>query len=172
MRPLFVILLLLTACSGNHVKTTDNNSATANQTHKLTVSPANTTYMPTGFYFLADSSTGIKMRVRGSDNVYTIAPNAFASVKNIIKAELIISPDEKELHTSLRMAFDAKGTNELKEGTSSFLLHPKIAVIVANQLLYVVDNNAKITTGVMFVELMDYSDLEMKALQNQVEHKR
>ena len=171
MRLLFIILLLLTACSGNPGKTTGNDSATVSQTHKPALSPINTTYMPTGFYFLDDSSEGVKMRKRGSNDVYAIAPNAFASVKNIINTKLEKTPIDKGVYTSFCMTFDSKGTNDLKKGTGN-LLHPKIAVVVANQLLYVVENNANIKTGIMCVALVGYSDPEMKALQNEVEQKR
>ncbi|WP_295674696.1 hypothetical protein [uncultured Mucilaginibacter sp.] len=172
MRPLFVILLVLTACSGNAGKTADNDSAITKQTRNSALSATDTTYMPTGFYFLADSSTGVKMRMRGSGDVFVIARNAFASVKNIVKATLKKTSTKKGVYTELCMTFDSKGTHDLKEGTGNFLLQPKIAMVVANQLLYVVDNNAKITTGVVFVALLGYSDTEMRALQDQVEHKK
>lgn len=167
IRLLFIILLLLTACSGNAGKPTGNDSALVSQTHKSALSSNNNTYMPTGFYFLADSSGGVKMRIRGSNEIYTIAPGAFASVKNIISVKLKKTP----IDTALVMTFDPKGTNDLKEGTGK-LFHPKMAVVVANQLLYVVDNNANITAGVVHVQLLGYSDREMKALKNEVEQKR
>ena len=171
MRLLFVFLALLTACAGDGGKATSNDSARVGQMHKPELSPADTTYVPTGIYFLTDSQKGVKMRLRGSDDVYTIAPVAFASVKNIIKTKLEKTAVEKGVYNELCMTFDPKGTSDLKEGTGN-PLQPKIAAVVANQLLFVVDNSAKITTGVMCVVLVGYSDAEMKALQNQVEHKR
>ena len=111
------------------------------------------------------------MRKRGSADVYTIVPNAFASVKNIIKTNLEKTPTEKVVYTELCMTFDAKGTDDLKFGTGN-PLYPKIAAVVANQLLYVVDNTAKVSAGVMCIDLEGYSDAEMKALKNEVDHKR
>jgi hypothetical protein len=169
-RPLLAILLLLTSCSSNVSKTKGNDSA-INQINKPASSSIDTTYMATGFYFVADSSEGVKMRIRGSNEVYTIAPDAFASVKNIIKTKLERTQTEKGVYTDLCMTFDSKGTNDLKEGTGK-LLHPKMAVVVANQLLYVVDNNANITAGVVYVTLLGFSDSEMKVLQNEVDHKK
>lgn len=172
IRPLFVTLLLLvTACSANTGKTAANDSAAVNQTGKPVLPGSNTTYMPTGFYYLADSLEGIKMRKRGSDEVYTIAPAASASVKNIVHTKLKKTYNEKGVYAELCMTFDSKGTNDLAEGTGN-LFHPKIAVVVANQLLFVVDNTAKIKTGVMNVYLGGYTDPELKALQAEVEHKR
>jgi hypothetical protein len=171
-RPLFVIVLLLvTACSAQRDKTTGNDSAIVNQTAKSALPGAKATYMPTGFYYLADSLEGIKMRKRGSDEFYTIAPAAFASVRNIANTKLKKTNTDKGVYTELCMTFDAKGANDLAEGTGN-LLHPKIAVVVANQLLYVVDNTAKIKTGVMFISLEGYTDPELKTLQDEVGHKR
>lgn len=171
-RPLFVILLLLiTACSANPDKTAGNDSATVNQTSKSALPGAKTSYMPTGFYYLADSLEGIKMRKRGSDEVFTIARTAFASVKNIASTKLKKTYTDKGVYAELCMTFDAKGTNDLAAGTGN-PLQPKIAVVVANQLLWVVDNTAKIKTGVMNVYLEGYTDPELKTLQDEVEHKR
>ena len=127
--------------------------------------------MPTGFYYLADSLEGIKMRKRGSHEVYTIAPAAFASVKNIVNTKLKKTYTDKGVYAELCMTFDSKGTNDLADGTGN-VLHPQIAVVVANQLLFVVNNTAKIKTGVMNVYLDGYTDPELKALQDAVEHKR
>jgi hypothetical protein len=102
IRLLLVILLLLTACSGNSGKPTSNDSAIVNQANKSALSSINTAYMQTGFYFLADSSEGVKMRIRGSNEVYTIVPGAFASVKNIISVKLEKTP----IDTALVMTFD------------------------------------------------------------------
>jgi len=171
-RSLFVILLLpVTACSSNTGKTAVNDSATVTQTRKPALSGTKTTYMPTGFYYIADSLQGIKMRKRGSNEVYTIAPAAFASVKNIVNTKLKKTYNDSGVYAEIRMEFDAKGTNDLADGTGN-VLHPKIAVVVANQLLFVVDNAAKIKTGVMNVYLDGYTDPELKALQDAVEHKR
>jgi hypothetical protein len=167
----FAILLLLTACSANPGKSSANHSGTVNQTRKPALSGIKTTYMPTGFYCLADSLEGIKMRKRGSDEVYYIAPAAFASVKNIANTKIKKTYTDSGVYAEIRIAFDSKGTNDLAEGTGN-ILHPKIAVVIANQLLYVVDNTYKMKAGVMYVYLEGYTDPELKALQDEVEHKR
>jgi len=167
----FAMLLLLTACSANSGKTSANDSDTVNQTRKPALSGIKTTYMPTGFYYLADSLEGIKMRKRGSDEVYTIAPAAFASVKDIANTKLKKTYTDSGMYAELCMTFDSKGTHDLAAGTGN-LLHPKMALVIANQLLYVVDNTAKIKTGIMYVDLEGYTDPELKTLQNEVDHKR
>ena len=165
----FAMLLLLTACSAN--TTSGNDSDTVNKTDKRALLGVKITYMSTGFYYLADSLEGVKMRKRGSDEVYTIAPAAFASVKNIADAKLKKTYTDSGVYAEVCMTFDSKGTNDLADGTGN-VLHPKIAVVIANQLICVVDNTAKIKTGVMNVYLEGYTDPELKALQDAVEHKR
>lgn len=127
--------------------------------------------MPTGFYYLVEDSKGVKMPLRGSGAVYVLAPSAFASVKDVARTQLTKTSMESGIYTELCMIFDPKGTQDLRNGTGN-PQHPKIAVVVANQLLYVVDNNSKIKTGVMCVGLVDFSESEMLSLKAEVDNKR
>src|ERR1700739_713323 len=43
-------------------------------------------YVYTGFYFLADTGQSIKMQKDHSSEVYSISKNPFASVKNVLRA--------------------------------------------------------------------------------------
>lgn len=49
---------------------------------------ADTTYLPTGFYFPVAAGKGVNKRLENSDKIYTISRSPFASVKNIRNAEL------------------------------------------------------------------------------------
>lgn len=69
------------------------------------------------------------------------------------------------------MMFDSKGRKGLAEGTGN-PAHPKIAVIIANKLLFVADSKASITTGVVSVFLDGYSGEEMQQICNSVNEKR
>jgi hypothetical protein len=130
-----------------------------------------TNYMHTGFYFLTVEKNGIRKRQEKSDEIYIIAPKPFASVDNIIKTKLEKNRlDNGEVYTELCLTFDAKGTKDLKEGTGNYL-HPKMAVVIANKLLYIVDNNVNIKTGVMCIGLVDYSEEEMETMQKAVDNK-
>jgi hypothetical protein len=128
-------------------------------------------YMPTGFYYVTDGSTGVKMILKGTKEVYSIAPVAFASVKNIAVTRIIKTPADRGTYTDLRLIFDAKGIADLREGTGN-PMHPLMAVVLAGKLIYVVDNVSKITTGVMNVGLVNYSDKEIIDLKNEIDHKR
>ena len=132
--------------------------------------PVDTTYMPTGFYFVAEKGKGINMRLEKSDEIYTISPLPFAAVENIWKTKL-----EKMLkdgdYTELCLTFDAKGTEDLAKGTGN-PLYPKIAVIIANRLLYVVENTTSIKTGIMCVALVGYSEQEMENMRKCINIKR
>ncbi len=100
-----------------------------------------------------------------------IFPLPFASVVNIKKATLQKTESRYGDFTELCLVFDNKGTKDLAEGTGN-ALHPKIAVIVANKLLYVVDNTYSIKTGIMYIGLKGYSEKEMKAMLAAVNNKK
>ncbi|HEX8023036.1 hypothetical protein [Mucilaginibacter sp.] len=133
--------------------------------------PVDTTYMPTGFYFLAEKGKGISMREEKSDDIYTISPLPFASVKNISKVKFEKVQLQQGAYTNLCMTFDDTGTKDLAKGTGN-PLHPKIAVIIANKLLYVVENGTSIKTGIMCVVLLGYSEKEMEEMRNAIDIKR
>jgi len=69
------------------------------------------------------------------------------------------------------LTFDDQGTKDIEEGTGNSM-HPKIAVVIANKLLYVVENTSKIKTGIMCIALIGYSEQEMEAMRHSVENKR
>ncbi len=162
--------LLLAACSSNNEHIT-NNTAGNSTGSTVNNNIADSTYMRTGFYFLADSGKGVSMHKDKSGETYTIDPIPFASVDNISKAELDKNHLNKGDYTELCLTFDKKGTVDLAEGTGN-PLHPKIAAIVANRLLFVVDNRTSIKTGVMCVGLVGYSEQDMQEMRIAVDHKK
>jgi len=173
-RFLFLSLLVLIAACSSH---SANNSYTEASLDTVSVTNitgkkiADTTYMPTGFYFLVPESKGINKRVEKSETAYTIASSPFASVKNISKVKLETTHLKGTFDTELCLTFDEKGTKDLEEGTGN-PMHPKIAVVIANKLLYVVENTSKIKTGIMCIALIGYSEQEMETMRHSVENKR
>ena len=134
------------------------------------ITTGDSTYLPTGFYFLSGEADGVKIRMEHSDKVFTLAKKPFASVNNIRKTELKKIPLPEGIITELCLTFDSKGTEDIEINTGN-PLHPKMAVIIANKLLYVVDNNVKIKTGVMCIILDGYSEQEMIAMKEAVDKK-
>ncbi|MDN3581754.1 hypothetical protein [Mucilaginibacter flavus] len=130
-----------------------------------------TAYMPTGFYFVAEKGKGIKMRVEQSDTIYTLAPLPFASVKNVMRVRFEKAQYKKVEYTNLCMTFDNAGTEALANGTGN-PLHPKIAAVVANRLLYVVENKTPITNGSTCVALLGYTEKEIEEMRNAIDKKR
>lgn len=70
-----------------------------------------------------------------SDEVYTILKQPFASVSDFLQANLKIDKAVKD-GISLEIVFNPKGAKDIQKGTGD-PLHPHIAVVVANKLLYV-----------------------------------
>jgi hypothetical protein len=189
-----VLMLVLLTCVGQYNHTnyaaiksnTENQTKTAGKQADTTTAPrptllalikatnekpVDTTYMPTGFYFLAEKGKGISMREDKSNEIYTISPLPFASVKNISKTKFEKGQLQKGEYTALCMTFDDTGTKNLAKGTGN-PLHPKIAVIIANRLLYVVESRTSIKTGIMCVALLGYSEKEMEEMHNSIDIKR
>ena len=128
-------------------------------------------YMPTGFYYLADKENGVKMLKEQSKEVYNITPTPFVSVENIMRVNLVKTKLESGISTSINMVMDKKGTKDLKEGTGNFA-YPYIAVVIANKLLYVVENHYKFETGVMSIILVNYSEKEIEEMLAAIKNKK
>ena len=169
--PVAALCLLFAACSNEtgHEAPVNSPIVAGRATAKL--SEADTNYIATGFYFLAEDGKGIRMRKEHSNEIYTLSPNAFASVKNVIKTKLERTKGEQGIYTEMCMTFDEHGTKDLKEGTGN-IAHTKIAAVIANKLLFVVENRVSIKTGIMCVGLVGYSEEVMQDMKHAVDNKQ
>lgn len=165
---LVIFLIFISACSSNSTKTVKTRTAKGN-INKVNNKLLDSTYMRTGFYFLAEK--GIIMRLDKSNKFYTISPSPFASVQNISTVKIEKTRLTTGEYTDLCMIFDKIGARDLKDGTGN-PLHPEIAVVVANRLLYVVKNTISFKTGVMCVGLEGYSEEEIEEMRQAIDMKR
>lgn len=157
-----LLMLLLAASCKNP------GSAAANHAKSSVVIKGDSIYVPTGFYFLTDGTGGIKMKMENSDQYFHLNITPFASVDNIASSTIeAYEGGGKELC----LKFDAQGTKDLEAGTGN-PFHNKIAVVVANKLLYVVGNTTKIRTGIMNIYVDDYPDTKKQAMLNAIKNKR
>jgi hypothetical protein len=167
---LFLTSTFFISCSDNSASKKSIQSEN-NVTSLPASQQVDTTYMPTGFYFLTDEKNdGIRMKDESSGDYYSLAKAPFASVTNIKQTELKTTKLEQGDYTELCMTFDNKGTKDLGDGTGNSL-HSKIAVVIVGKLLYVVDNTTKIKTGVMCVGLVGYSKEQMTEIKKAVDQK-
>jgi hypothetical protein len=127
--------------------------------------------MQSGFYFVAKEQDGVEMKIERLNEVYTISRTPFASVKNISYSEIKKTNLKDGIYAELRMTFDPKGSKDIENATGN-VEQPKLAVVVDNKLLYVVDNTTKITTGVMCVGLISNSEDKINAMKHVVDQKR
>ncbi|MCW3463969.1 hypothetical protein [Chitinophaga nivalis] len=159
-----VLLLLIASCNNDTLPVSHHADTTKEKS-------ADTVYMRTGFYFLADTLTGIKMQEKNSDKIYSIEKLPFASVDNIIECKIQDTKIDSTTYKNICIKFDAKGTKDLQDGTES-PFHPKIALIIANRLLYVVDNRTSVKDGAVCAYLIDFSQQEINAMKEAIEQKR
>ena len=180
MRPFFIATLILSTLilsCGNDNDESINQPATTNQNPIYTVydesdtAVLGKTYMPTGFYYLTDKKDGVKMLKEQSNEVYKISRTPFVAVDNILRASLVKTKLESGISSSIQMVMNNKGTRDLKQGTGNFA-HPYIAVVIANRLLYVVENNYKTETGIMTIILANYPEKVMEEMLDAIRHKR
>lgn len=120
-------------------------------------------YVATGFYSLVDKGQGITMHKDHSNETYSISKHPFASAKNILRAVAQKNTIQGQVTFGVTIVFDNQGTKELEQGTGN-PLYPYVAVVIANRLIYVVENASKIRTGVMQVVLVGYTEREVNEM--------
>lgn len=128
-------------------------------------------YVFTGFYFLADQGQGIKMQKDHSEEAYSISKNPFVSIKTILRASAQKNVIQGRDTYGVTIVLDNQGTKELEQETGN-PSQPYIAVVIANRLLYVVENTSKIKTGIMQIILVDYSEKEVNDMIDAINQKR
>lgn len=172
----YLILLpaiLITSC-WPHAERQINADAPSDQTTGIfaPLPVEDTIYMPTGFYFISPDSMGVRKRMERSNEVYIIDKIPFMSVDNIISTKLKATANESDSSYELCLTFDFIGTKNFEKGIGN-PQHKKIAAIVANRLLYVVDSNENTEAmGSMCLSLSGYSENEMEQMKSAVDHKR
>ena len=146
------------------------DSARLSDTATLFLSDTSSRYLETGFYDVRDQRTGVRIHKEHSNEIYYLNSTPFASVNNVVKARLLRHRLNGSVIPILDLTFDERGTKALKGiGTP---VHPSIAVVVANKLLYVITYAEAIQKGEMLILLEDYSDNDIESMLNSVLHKR
>src|SRR5688500_8847520 len=154
MRILFMLSLILVtmllSCADKTNKSTHTQAEAINNQAAIYSDTAknDSSYVFTGFYFLADEGQGIKMQKDHSDEVYNISKNPFVSIKNILRATAQKNVIQGRDTYGVTIVLDNPGTKDLEQGTGD-PSHPYIAVVIANRLLYIVENTSQIKTGIM-----------------------
>jgi len=126
-------------------------------------------YMRTGFYMLSDASKGESVQKYRTSEFYFLNRTPFAGSEHIQKAYLQRDTISDRVVTELNMEYDSIGTIELMKMTGN-KAYPQLAVIVANRLIYVFENEQKIITGKMRIILEGYEDRELTGMLNSVQH--
>ncbi len=165
--------ILLFSCTNN--TTQDKQIASQDNSNNTFINSdttkADSSYVPTGLYFLADKEQGMKMRKDHSNEDYNISPKPFVSVKNILRANAQKNIIEGRVTYGVTLVLDNQGTKDLEEATGNSS-YPYIAIIMANRLLYVVENTSKIKTGLMQIILVDYTENEVDEMVNAITQKK
>ena len=171
MTILILMTLLLSCSNGANKNTQAQTDAHNQQTIYSDTSKSDSFYVFTGFYFLADNEQGIKMRKDHSNEVYNISRNPFVSIKNILRAAAQKNVIQGHDTYGVTIVLDNAGTKAFEQGTGNSA-HPYVAVVIANRLLYVVENTSKIKTGIMQIALVDYSEKEVNDMIEAITQKR
>jgi hypothetical protein len=169
--PFLSLLLFLSACSDGNVKSFHEKYDADSNTDTATATEVTTTYMHTGFYNVVGEGKGVNIRKEKSDEIYSLSLTPFVSLNDVTKAELQRTKLEDGIFTQLCLTFNDIGKRNLKEGTGS-RKYAKIACVITNRLLYVVENKNSIDGGSMCIGLVDYSEKEMQIMLNEVQQKK
>jgi|GEM_PF-1761751 len=132
---------------------------------------ADTTYMPTGFYFLEKNpADGVVMRKENTDLFYSLTKTAFGAVEDIRLTRLETTKTPEGENTALCLEFNKKGTKKLADATGK-PEHPEIALVLAGKLIYVIKNTSEISTGVVCISLIGYSNMDLIELKKKIDNK-
>lgn len=176
---LSLIILLLSCTQGSNSKRIKidsllynvNDSARLHIVDTAALNRVDTNYMRTGFYLLSYDNNGVRKREEKTGEIYSIASTPFASVDDVIKTSIQKTKLENgEEYSELCLTFNEKGTENIKAATNK-ALQSKMAVIIANKLIYVVKIEGVIKTGVVYIGLYDYTEEEIEALKKAVDNK-
>jgi hypothetical protein len=177
MRALFMVNIFLTALLLSFIPKTDGNKPITTQTRLNSdivysdASQVGDLYVSTGFYFLANKGQGVKMRKDHSDENYDISNKPFVSVKNILRTHAQKNIIQQRVTYGVTIVLDNQGAKYLEEGTGN-PAYPYMAVVIANRLLYVVENTSKIKTGIMNIVLVDYTEKEVNEMVDAINKKK
>jgi preprotein translocase subunit SecD len=171
--PILFFLIILFSCQGNINKDIYNQSEWGNFNKNAINSDtikSDSTYLFTGFYFASEKGQGKIMKDPNLNKIYKITTAPFVSVKNIIKATVEKSMVSQNVY-NVKIVLDKIGTKDLEEGTGN-PLHPYMAVIFTNKLIYVVENKAKIKSGIVSISLADYSEQQVNKIVEAINQKK
>lgn len=164
--------LLLSSSDSTHKNTQVQIGADNNQQAIYSDTVKNdSSYVSTGFYFLADNGRGIRMRKDHSEEDYDISKKPFVSINNILRATAQKNVIQGRDTYGVTIVLDNAGTKDLEQGTGNSE-YPHIAVVIANRLLYVVENTSQMKTGIMQIILVDYSEKEVNDMIEAINQKR
>lgn len=144
----FILILssILTSCSSynSHVKISHNTTPHLTDTVKY-----DSTYLHTGWYYLADIDNGFGRELDKSTDTFHIAPKPIVTAKNFTTLEIYASNLDLtgEKYIGLRMQLDNEGTENWSIATKK-AIGRHLAFILNNQLLYVTKVSTQITFGV------------------------
>lgn len=169
------ILFIISSCNNHRESIHAADASLTDSIPYILYSAADTAalrsiYMPTGFYYLTDND-GVRMVKEHTLQVYNLNRLPFASVEQVARYHVEKRPSGNEIFASLVLEFDKEGTQSLLEGTGN-PVYPYVAVVIANRLLYVVKNEAKIKRGVMTISLVGYTDAQIEEMVKAIYQKK
>lgn len=161
--------LLFVSCANNTSSHSNGIYSAPPTTRNPNATFDDTTYMRTGLYFLAaDDAFARKMMT--DSLTYYIEKTPFLSVDNIVKAEIINTLINGANYQDLMLTFDAKGAQDLKEGTSS-MMHSQIAVVIVGKLITVPNIESTITGRSLSIAMNNYTVQELQEIIHKIEQK-
>lgn len=162
---------LFVNCSDGHVKSFNENYQAEKNMETDSSTKVDKMYMYTGFYNVVGDRNAIRMQKYKSEEIYTLSPKPFASINDVVKVELEKTKLSSGVCNELCLTFNSKGKEDIKDGTGSGK-YARIAIVVANRLLYVVENRNSIEGEKVSIILEDYSEKEMQIILNEVRQKK
>ncbi|MBN1295056.1 MAG: hypothetical protein JXB48_24695 [Candidatus Latescibacteria bacterium] len=163
-----ILMFLMSACSDNSSKGNDKNRGInflEDPEHhikdNLNISSHNGTILYTGWYYVADDENGFERQLHRSTNVYFINPNPIVTAENFEAIRSFETNTNEETSWILSIQLDDEGTEILSVVTEN-AIGRQLAFILDNSLLYVVEIDSQISTGLTELNRDIYSKEELE----------
>jgi preprotein translocase subunit SecD len=166
-----VCLWCITGCAQIPAKVISENSGSSATSKDFIIKDSS--YLPTGWYYVVDSPNGYKKQLDKSAETYYLDPVPVVTSKNILSFEIYETTNQHKKYHVLVMPLDKNGTLAWSSATrKSSMRMGRLAFVVKNSLLYAANVNEQITGGITALNRGVYTRKELEKIQIEIESEK
>ena len=159
---LFISAIATSACGGNLDQAGEPTMKSGS--HWDSIQSSDSTYLPTGWYYVLEDSSGVERVLDRSTEKYWLRAKPIITGDHIVEFKTYHS---KSGDVGLSMQLDKDGINAWSWATGR-AIGGELAFVVNNRLLYVAKVNSEITNGMTALNRGIYDEEELKAIEVEI----